>query len=82
MKQNINRRAFFQISLLPLAKCLEDSQTLVPPLTINPFDETEVQNELLSELLELSTNEELKMKFTTGFQTFWLVAEVLGKYIC
>ncbi|GBP08762.1 hypothetical protein EVAR_7342_1 [Eumeta japonica] len=42
----------------------EDILTMdIPPWIINPFDETEVANVVLQEeLLELSTNEELKMK--------------------
>jgi hypothetical protein len=36
----------------------------IPPWIINPFDETELGNVILQEeLLELSTNEELKVKF-------------------
>ncbi|GBP84152.1 SCAN domain-containing protein 3 [Eumeta japonica] len=43
----------------------EDMLTMdIPPWIINPFDETEVANVVLQEeLLELSTNEELKVKF-------------------
>ncbi|GBP49570.1 hypothetical protein EVAR_45635_1 [Eumeta japonica] len=52
-----------------------------PPWIINPFDETEVANVVLQEeLLELSTNEELKVKFRKGYQTFWLQAEIPEKY--
>ncbi|GBP03175.1 SCAN domain-containing protein 3 [Eumeta japonica] len=53
----------------------------IPPWIINPFDETEVANVVLQEeLLELSTNEELKVKFRKGYQTFWLQAEIPEKY--
>ena len=53
----------------------------IPPWIINPFDETEVENVILQEeLLELSTNEELKVKFKRGYQTFWLQAEIPEKY--
>lgn len=56
----------------------EDILTMeIPPWIINPFDETEVENVILQEeLLELSTNEELKVKFKRGYQTFWLQAEI------
>lgn len=49
----------------------EDILTMeIPPWIINPFDETEVENVILQEeLLELSTNEELKVKFKRGYQT-------------
>ena len=53
----------------------------IPPWIINPFDETEVENVILQEeLLELSTNKELKVKFKRGYQTFWLLAEIPEKY--
>ncbi|XP_074107696.1 SCAN domain-containing protein 3-like [Cotesia typhae] len=53
----------------------------IPPWIINPFDETEVANVVLQEeLLELSTNEELKIKFRKGYPTFWLQAEIPEKY--
>ncbi|GBP94716.1 Protein FAM200B [Eumeta japonica] len=43
----------------------------IPPWIINPFDETEVENVILQEeLLELSTNEELKVTFKRGYQNF------------
>ncbi|CAG9570948.1 unnamed protein product [Danaus chrysippus] len=60
----------------------EDMLTMdIPPWIINPFDETEVANVVLQEeLLELSTNEELKVKFRKGYQTFWLQAEIPEKY--
>lgn len=60
----------------------EDILTMeIPPWIINPFDETEVENVILQdELLELSTNEELKVKFKRGYQTFWLQAEIPEKY--
>lgn len=60
----------------------EDILTMeIPPWIINPFDETEVANVVLQEeLLELSTNEELKVKFKKGYQTFWLQAEIPEKY--
>ncbi|XP_042300686.1 SCAN domain-containing protein 3-like, partial [Sceloporus undulatus] len=48
----------------------------IPPWIINPFDETELQEELL----ELNTNEELKVKFKEGYQTFWLQTEIPPKY--
>ncbi|GBP17923.1 SCAN domain-containing protein 3 [Eumeta japonica] len=74
MKQNISRREFSQFPNL--------SQTMdILPWIINPFDETEVANVVLQEeLLELSTNEELKVKFRKGYQTFWLQAEIPEKY--
>ncbi|GBP82760.1 Protein ZBED8 [Eumeta japonica] len=48
-----------------LSDRFEDMLTMdIPPWIINPFDETEVANVVLQEeLLELSTNEELKVKF-------------------
>lgn len=62
----------------------EDMLTMdIPPWIINPFefDETEVANVVLQEeLLEISTNEELKVKFRKGYQTFWLQAEIPEKY--
>ncbi|GBP24081.1 Protein ZBED8 [Eumeta japonica] len=43
----------------------------IPPWVINPFDETEVGNVILQkELLELSTNEALKVTFKRGYQKF------------
>ncbi|XP_026317857.1 SCAN domain-containing protein 3-like [Hyposmocoma kahamanoa] len=62
----------------------EDMLTMdIPPWIINPFefDETEVANVVLQEeLLEVSTNEELKVKFRKGYQKFWLQAEIPEKY--
>ncbi|GBP41790.1 hypothetical protein EVAR_26912_1 [Eumeta japonica] len=59
----------------------EDMLTMdIPPWIINPFDETEVANVVLQEELLLSTNEELKVKFRKGYQTFWLQAEIPEKY--
>ncbi|GBP60395.1 SCAN domain-containing protein 3 [Eumeta japonica] len=59
----------------------EDMLTMdIPPWIINPFDETEVDVVLQEELLELSTNEELKVKFRKDYQTFWLQAETPVKY--
>ncbi|GBP73896.1 SCAN domain-containing protein 3 [Eumeta japonica] len=53
----------------------------IPSWIINPFDETVVQNVTLQEkLLELSTNEELKMIFKRGYQKFGLLAEIPEKY--
>ncbi|GBM38410.1 hypothetical protein AVEN_260800-1 [Araneus ventricosus] len=53
----------------------------IPPWIITPFEETEEANVVLQEeLLELSTNEELKVKFKKGYQTFWLKAEIPEKY--
>ncbi|GBP47540.1 hypothetical protein EVAR_40096_1 [Eumeta japonica] len=53
----------------------------IPPWIINPFDETEVENVILQEeLLDLSTNEELKVTFKRGYQKFWLQAEIPEKY--
>ncbi|GBN04485.1 hypothetical protein AVEN_112733-1 [Araneus ventricosus] len=53
----------------------------IPPWIITPLDETEEANVVLQEeLLELSTNEELKAKFKKGYQTFWLQAEIPEKY--
>lgn len=40
----------------------------IPPWIINPFNETEVANLLQKELLEFSTNEELKVKFKKAYQ--------------
>ncbi|GBP89280.1 SCAN domain-containing protein 3 [Eumeta japonica] len=50
----------------------EDILTMdIPPWIINPFDETEVTNVVLQEeLLELSTNEELKVKFRKATKHF------------
>ncbi|GBP51760.1 hypothetical protein EVAR_97037_1 [Eumeta japonica] len=46
----------------------EDMLTIdIPPWIINPFDETQVANVVLQEeLLKLSTNEELRVKFRKG----------------
>ncbi|GBP52560.1 Protein FAM200B [Eumeta japonica] len=53
----------------------------IPPWIINPFDETVMENVILQEeLLELSTNEELKVTFKRGYQKFWLQAEIPKKY--
>ncbi|GBP71622.1 SCAN domain-containing protein 3 [Eumeta japonica] len=70
MKQNISRREFSQFPNLSQVECIdedfktrfEDMLTMdIPPWIINPFDETEVANVVLQEeLLELSTNVELK----------------------
>ncbi|GBP39327.1 hypothetical protein EVAR_24307_1 [Eumeta japonica] len=48
----------------------EDILTMdIPPWIINPFDETEVANVVLQEeLLELSTNEELKARLPPGYR--------------
>ncbi|KAK5644651.1 hypothetical protein RI129_005951 [Pyrocoelia pectoralis] len=52
----------------------------IPPWIINPFDEMEVANMVLQEeLIEPSTNEELKVIFKKGYQTFWLQAEIPEK---
>ncbi|CAH1098941.1 unnamed protein product, partial [Psylliodes chrysocephalus] len=60
----------------------EDIRSMeIPPWIINPFDKTEVENVILQEeLLELSTNEELKVTFKRGYQKFWLRAEIPEKY--
>ncbi|GBM84425.1 hypothetical protein AVEN_171289-1 [Araneus ventricosus] len=60
----------------------EDILTMeIPPWIITPFDETEEANVVLQEeLLELSTNEELKVKFKKGYHIFWLQAEIPEKY--
>ncbi|CAG9792579.1 unnamed protein product [Diatraea saccharalis] len=48
---------------------------------INPFDETDVAGVVLQEeLLELSTNEELKVQFKKGYQRFWLQSDLPEKY--
>ncbi|CAG9794161.1 unnamed protein product [Diatraea saccharalis] len=53
----------------------------IPPWIINPFDETEVVDVVLQEeLLELSSNEELKVQFKNGYQRFWLQSEIPEKY--
>ena len=53
----------------------------IPPWIINPFEKTEMGNVAShEELLELSTNEELKVKFKRDYQTFWLKAEIPEKY--
>lgn len=53
----------------------------IPPWITNPFDETDVENVILQEeLLDLSSNEELKVKFKNGYQTFWLKAKISEKY--
>ncbi|GBP23215.1 hypothetical protein EVAR_82380_1 [Eumeta japonica] len=45
----------------------------IPPWIINPFDEMEVDNVILQEeLLELSSDEELKLTFKREYQKFWL----------
>ncbi|GBP00788.1 hypothetical protein EVAR_71434_1 [Eumeta japonica] len=60
----------------------EDIMSMKIPLwIISPFGETEVENMILQEeLLELSTNEELKVIFKRGYQKLWLQAERHGKY--
>lgn len=60
----------------------EDILTMdIPPWIIAPFDEMEEANVVLQEeILELSTNEELKVKFKKGYQAFWLQAEIAEKY--
>ncbi|XP_071044020.1 SCAN domain-containing protein 3-like [Parasteatoda tepidariorum] len=60
----------------------EDILTMeIPPWIISPFDETEETNVVLQEeLLELSPNEEQKVKFKKGYQTFCLQAEIPDKY--
>lgn len=53
----------------------------IPPWIINPFDDTEVADVVFQEeLLELTTNEELKVQFKKGYQTFWLQAEIPEKH--
>lgn len=47
------------------------------PWIINPIDEAEVGNVVLQEeLLDLSTNEELKVKIRNGYSTFWMQAGI------
>jgi len=46
-------------------------------MDLNPFEETRSLHE---ELFDLSTNEELKVNFKRGYQTFWLQAGILEKY--
>ncbi|GBP24494.1 SCAN domain-containing protein 3 [Eumeta japonica] len=54
----------------------------IPPWITNPFDETEVENVILQEkLLELHTNEELKVTFKGGYQKFWLQVEIPDKHL-
>ncbi|GBP70194.1 SCAN domain-containing protein 3 [Eumeta japonica] len=49
--------------------------------TDTKVDEMEVENVILQEeLLELSTNEELKVSFKRGYQKFWQQAEIPEKY--
>ena len=47
---------------------------------INPFDRKEVQNVILQEELEHSTNEDLNVKFKCGYKIFRLRVEILEKY--
>ncbi|CAG9789136.1 unnamed protein product [Diatraea saccharalis] len=59
----------------------EISMMKITPWIINPFNETEVADVVLQEeLLELSTNEELKVQLKKGYQRFWLQAEIPEKY--
>lgn len=45
----------------------------IPPWIIDPYGEIEETNVILQEeLTELSTDEELKIKFKNGYQRFWL----------
>ncbi|CAG9792424.1 unnamed protein product [Diatraea saccharalis] len=52
----------------------------IPLWILYPFEETEVADMVLKEeLLELSTNEELKVQFKKGYQRFGLQAEIPKK---
>ncbi|KAK4883805.1 hypothetical protein RN001_000076 [Aquatica leii] len=46
---------------------------VIPPWIINPYGDIEETNVIIQkELIELSTNEELKVQFKNGYQQFWL----------
>lgn len=60
----------------------EDILTLaIPPWIVDPYgniEETDVS--LQEELIELSTNEELKVQYRNGYQQFWLRKDIPGTY--
>ncbi|GFW99863.1 SCAN domain-containing protein 3 [Trichonephila clavipes] len=50
---------------------------VIPQWTINPYDDIEDMNVVLQEeLIGISTNEELKVQFTNGYQKFWLHKDI------
>ncbi|XP_050520167.1 SCAN domain-containing protein 3-like [Daktulosphaira vitifoliae] len=51
---------------------------VIPGWVLDPFSSAEIINspKLEEELIELSTNEELKFKFKEGYQTFWLQKQI------
>ncbi|EZA56552.1 SCAN domain-containing protein [Ooceraea biroi] len=60
----------------------EDILTMkIPAWILDPFSSTEeTELQLQEELIELSTNEELKFKFKNGYQAFWLQKQIPTLY--
>lgn len=49
---------------------------IVPDWALEPFSITKMQEEMI----ELSTNEEFKLKFKNGYQAFCLQSQILKKF--
>uniref|UniRef100_A0A2S2Q2Q0 SCAN domain-containing protein 3 n=1 Tax=Sipha flava TaxID=143950 RepID=A0A2S2Q2Q0_9HEMI len=50
----------------------------IPKWVLDPFSNTETTDsaKLEEELIEVTTNEELKLKFKEGYQVFWLQKQI------
>ena len=54
---------------------------VIPQWVINPYDDIEEADvQLQEELLGISTNEELKVRFKKGYQLFWLQKDIPSTY--
>jgi hypothetical protein len=49
---------------------------ILPDWVLEPFSNLQTELSLQEELIELSTNEELKMKLKNGYQEFWLQRKI------
>lgn len=59
----------------------EDILTMdIPQWIINPYGDIEESDVKLQELIERSTNEELKVQFRNGYQKFWLQRDIPVTY--
>jgi len=54
----------------------------IPDWILNPFSSTNTEEspQLQIELIEVTTNDELKFKFKSGYQQFWLQKEIRTAY--
>jgi hypothetical protein len=51
---------------------------IIPDWVLEPFSNLQTELSLQKELIELSTNEELKLKLKNGYQEFWLQRKILA----